>query len=405
MMLDKALEEISSKDLQELIDQEFKEGKAVDYKKSFWLLDEKANPDLLRKARLEFLKDASSFANADGGHIVVGMDEDEGKPTEILGIEEVNIDERSNQLDQLLQSWIQPRINTDIRFIPIAGRRKVLIIRVEASTIGPHRVCYDNHGHFYSRNSTGAYHMDTEELRVAFTRSEIVAERVRRFRNGRKELLESDQSPIPTRAGPKLVLHLIPQSAFTTSNSYSLKQLREAAVTACPLSAYVNVTGDSVNLDGILRFVGRDNTGNPSDVRTYLQVFRSGIIEAVNADITYQISGKDTLFWRPQNENYLLESLPKYFELLQKLGLRSPLWVFLTLVDVRNVVFPFIQTAEKRFDRDTVLIPEILAAGPKTESTEIVRKMADMVWNAAGIDRCHSIDANGNWVNLRTIHS
>jgi hypothetical protein len=390
--------------LQSLIDQEFREGKAVDYKRTLWSLNEKANPEVQNRARIEFLKDVSSFANAEGGHLLVGMEEEEGKPTRIVGIQEADTDKRANQLDQLLQSWIQPRINAGMRFVPHGDGRYVLIIQVDSSMIGPHRVCYDNHGQFYSRNSTGTYHMDTEELRIAFNKSQLVAERMRAFRNGRARMFELYESTVPVPPGPTLIFHLIPQSAFTANNRFSLAQLKEAMGNASPLSANINYTHDTINLDGVLRFVGRDSTGNPSNVRTYLQLFQSGVIEAVDADISYTNEDKSKRFWRPQNENYLLESIPEYFQILDRLGVHPPFWILLTVVHARRVVFPFDPMLEKRFDRDSLQLPEILVSAPTVNPAEITRQLADMVWNAAGIDKCHSINDKGEWVSLRTCH-
>lgn len=57
--------------LQELIDNKVPEGKTIDYKR-----DKIGSKDSEKK---EFLQDVSSFANAEGGKIIIGMDEGEGE--------------------------------------------------------------------------------------------------------------------------------------------------------------------------------------------------------------------------------------------------------------------------------------------------------------------------------------
>jgi len=62
---DKSLESLEESDLQALIDKEDREKKTIDYKVSL--------PNNTYDSKKEFLADVSSFANAAGGHLVIGM--------------------------------------------------------------------------------------------------------------------------------------------------------------------------------------------------------------------------------------------------------------------------------------------------------------------------------------------
>ncbi|HHT53507.1 MAG TPA: ATP-binding protein [Clostridiales bacterium] len=42
----------------------------------------------------EFWKDVCSFANTEGGYLIIGIREDKGKPQEIIGIDISNDDQR-----------------------------------------------------------------------------------------------------------------------------------------------------------------------------------------------------------------------------------------------------------------------------------------------------------------------
>jgi predicted HTH transcriptional regulator len=66
----KPTSQITEVDLEALITDKEAEGKTIDYKR-----DRLGQSDGDKK---EFLYDVSSFANAAGGHIVFGMDENEG---------------------------------------------------------------------------------------------------------------------------------------------------------------------------------------------------------------------------------------------------------------------------------------------------------------------------------------
>ena len=76
MVLDsKKLADVLESDIQELIANGVLESREIDYKEQL-----KIGSDGDKK---EFLYDVSSFANAGGGHLLIGVAESEGRPTEI----------------------------------------------------------------------------------------------------------------------------------------------------------------------------------------------------------------------------------------------------------------------------------------------------------------------------------
>ncbi len=107
-MLDKPIEQVTTADLQELADEKQHEGKLVDFKADLWRVDKAANHNQADRDKqiIEFLKDVSSFANTDGGYLVVGMKEEDA--SELFGIDSVSEDDWKNRLDQLMQKWLEP---------------------------------------------------------------------------------------------------------------------------------------------------------------------------------------------------------------------------------------------------------------------------------------------------------
>lgn len=107
------IEKISEVDLQELKDNAVGEGIQYDYK-----LDLYGNAD-----KREFLKDASSFANTAGGHILIGIEEDQGLPITIPGVE-ADLDKAMLRLESLLRDGIEPRI-LGVRMTPAEFLAKI----------------------------------------------------------------------------------------------------------------------------------------------------------------------------------------------------------------------------------------------------------------------------------------
>jgi len=201
-MIAKQLSDIGEDDIQALISNAAPEGKTIEYKREL-----PGNPDADKK---EFLADVSSLANSAGGDLIFGVDEAQGVPSEVVGLQLVDNDEEIRRLDSIIVAGLEPRLRYTIRPIIFRDGKLVLIIRVEHSWIGPHRVIFKGHDKFYGRTSAGKYPLDVSELRTAFGFSRSVVERIRSFRTDRIISLANNETPIPCQPGAKLVFALYP---------------------------------------------------------------------------------------------------------------------------------------------------------------------------------------------------
>ena len=97
-----SFDEISASDLQTLIDTGVSEGHLIEYKSTpYGRNDEQVK---------EFLKDASSFANTYGGHLLIGMEESEGVASQIAPICGIDVDAEIARLENLLRDGLEPRV-------------------------------------------------------------------------------------------------------------------------------------------------------------------------------------------------------------------------------------------------------------------------------------------------------
>jgi predicted HTH transcriptional regulator len=177
-LTDKPLDQVTEADLQQLKEDKVAERKNIEYKES--------SVGTSDRAKREFLADVSSFANAGGGHLILGIKEDGGVPVDICGIQIDDPDKEILRLEDMIRASIQPRLpGLVIHAVPLSSLPPALVIHVPRSWEMPHRVIFNGHGHFYSRTSNGKYRLDVAELRAAFTLSDTVTERIRNFRTGR----------------------------------------------------------------------------------------------------------------------------------------------------------------------------------------------------------------------------
>ncbi|MCX5908563.1 MAG: ATP-binding protein, partial [Deltaproteobacteria bacterium] len=218
--LNKPIESISETDLQTLKENQVAEGKTVEYKAAL--------PGGTDSGKKEFLADVSSFANASGGHLLFGIEEANGIPTAIPGLDIPDTDALINRLENIVRDGIEPRIpGIQMRKIDLKTSKKVIIISIPKSWSLPHMVIFQGHSKFYSRNSSGKYPLDVGELRSAFLLSETTIERIRRFRLERLGKILSGETPVPVELVPKMVLHLIPINAFDPARKLDPKFIFE----------------------------------------------------------------------------------------------------------------------------------------------------------------------------------
>ncbi len=386
-MIPKDLDQIKEENLQALIDNSVLEGKTIEYKKSL--------PSNSESDKKEFLADVSSFANASGGDLIYGIVEDRqtGKPKLVEGLSIANFDQEILRLDNLIRTGIQPRIpSINIQPIPLENSNIVLIVRIGRSWISPHRVIYNDK--FYSRSSNGKYPLDVGELRVAFNLSETITERIRNFRLDRISRIFANETPVPFYDNAKIVLHLIPIISLNPAQSYDISKISSNPASMLPI--YSAGWNNRYNLDGFLTYSG----GGEEKSHSYVQLFRNGIIEAVEG-LLLRSRGEKLIIPSIAYERELLKSLTDYLSLLKTLNVELPIFVFLTLLGVKGysmaVSDRFLFARSHTVDRDILSLPEIIIESYDVSAKDVLRPCFDSIWNACGFPRDLYYNDAGEW--------
>ena len=368
-------------DLQELVDNQIPESKTIDYKES--LTD---NSDSDKK---EFLADVSSFANAAGGYLIYGMRENSGIASELCGLESIDADAEIRRLDNIIRDGIKPRIpGVSLRAIPLRTSRHAIIIRIPMSWASPHMVTFKNDSKFYSRNSAGKYQLDVSELRAAFVLSETTTERIRNFRIERLSKIIAGETPVLLNETAKIILHIIPFGAFNPAARFDVSSLASDVGKLQPISALGCDTRH--NFDGYLSFKNQ---------LAYLQVFRNGIIEAVDASIM-EPEGSELTIPSLLFERKLLDALPRFLAIQRQLGVEPPLFIILSLLGVSGYTMGVNTSRLDTYpiDRDALILPEIIVENFECNPSEVMRPIFDAIWNAAGWPRSMNYNENGERV-------
>jgi hypothetical protein len=205
-MLPKALDGVTSKDIQDLCENRVLESRSLDFKTNAIGTSE--------RDKREFLADVCAFANASGGDLVLGVRTKDGAADEVCGADVANPDEEKQRLINLVRDGLEPRVSgLDTKWLSIGGTRGVMVVRIPRSWLAPHRVTFLKDMNFYVRNPAGKHPMSVDELRQHFLAGREMAERLRALRDRRISAIVEKDMPLALHDGPKVVLHFVPLSA------------------------------------------------------------------------------------------------------------------------------------------------------------------------------------------------
>jgi hypothetical protein len=375
--LDKPVEDIKEVDLQGLIDAGIPELKTLDYKQTL--------PGTADEERREFLADVSSFANAAGGHLIYGMRADAGIPVELIGVTEGG-DSTISRLEGSARDGIDPRIvGIHSTAVKLGNSRTAIVMRIPKSYSSPHMVKFKNASRFYSRASNGKYQLDVREIKAAFLNSETTAERIRDFQLERVSRIRARDLGISLCAGPCVVLHIIPLDAFGSPTQYDVTELKSNMSAYQALAPLFRQLPDrcAINFDGLLYHDLRN--GGPS--KGYLQLYRSGVIEAVDAMIISVGEGfkKGKVFSSLVFEVGLIRAIHKYLAVLKHIGVNPPFAVMVALTDVKGYALVTDRSGffnSGPFDREVLMPREVIIDGYTADIPMVLKSVFDQIWNA-----------------------
>jgi hypothetical protein len=384
----KPFDEISTEDLQNLIRDEVTEQIYLEYKRNI--------PGNESTEKIEYLKDVSSFANARGGYIVFGMEEQDGLPKNLVTISRSKANKEVLRLVQMAESGIRPRIQGfRIRDIPLSPGNCVLLTQIPRSFNKPHMVTYRNHSRFYSRNSKGVFQMDVDEIKEMVLLSQDLADRIREFRRDRIQGISVGEKPIATPAEPYVVLHIIPFDSFSIGKTLDLSIIEEHKEHLSPLGK--DAHRFRFNFDGILGYHHSD----AGHVDSYVQVYRNGCIEMLRTlwDWIQEYPGTIPAI---EIENWILRSLDSFCTLIDLTEIDWPASIAVSLLGFKGyriTLLPWVgghipPTVEK-VDRNEILIPEAIIEDSTTSIEATMLPVFNTIWNSAAWPKSYTYNEDG----------
>lgn len=400
MTLDKRLNELTLDDIQRLVDDCIPESRTLEYKENLNLSTE--------DGRIRALRHVTAFANAQGGHLILGVlekrDDQGGKtgvPDRIVGVTTSAIDEYISPLVNLLHDGVDPPLwGVEHNPIPVDEKSYVIVFQIPRSLAAPHAVRIGGGDRFFARTTNGKQPLDVASLRRAFLEPHSVREAFQSFRERRLALVTSGRSPLPKTQPPVILLHIAPLASFHLQT----RRVSAARLSDTRISPLAHMgENHRFNADGLLRYWETDIGG--AYVSSYVQLFTNGRIEFVDSyfssgNVNNGRGSSVAALYGEELSMALLQRAEAGIRVLTEMDYDPPYALAISLAGASGRLFASgggYPVCPKWIQGDSVHTPEEICVDRDVDICELMRPLLDTLWNAAGHARCEFYDANGRW--------
>lgn len=400
-MIEKPLSAISTGDVASFLARRVPEGRTLDYKEEFGSITQ-------RDPKKEFVADVVAFANASGGDLVIGVEEERdpsggktGLPGDANGIPLwAPEDDVKRQLAAVLHDNTDPKLTSfEIATVPGFARGHVVVVRVRRSPAALHMSRLD--GRFYRRLSSERVALDARGVREGFLESARTEHVARSFVAERLVLIDAQRGatagefdePLPValdmaRDEAVLITHLVPSSIADASQRVDVSTFdaREWLSDAGPQLHWAT----RYNLDGAVcwpDYSGTDPNRPASSI--YWQIFRNGALEYVDAHQPNRRVATDGALSGDGVAHEITEAVRGGLRVAAMAGASYPVFVFAALLNVRNrrlVREPgdYGRGPRQGIDRRNVVLPDIAVTDPAPDLAARLKPLFDALWQAGG---------------------
>lgn len=388
------IESITKDTLQAFVDDQAVENQQLEFK--HYIFTDGKVPD---REKTDLLKEITALANAEGGIIIIGIDEEgKGVASKLLdaGCNLIDFDNIQLAIQQALLAKVRPRLyGITMKSIEVKDGKIAIIIDVPKSFNRPHAVNDGNKDNFYIRHSNGVTYMSVDDLRRQFVFSSSFKYEIRNFRQERIGMILGDEFIGNLSNGAKILLHIIPLWSLDSGNSIDINRVEQFTDNVKPISG--GAWYYRFNSDGYCTYCKDSQT---NDVDTYTQIFRNGIIEAV--DIRMMNFNRNFIGqvydWR-KTENAIYQAIQKYSALLKKIDVPKPWYIYISFLNAKGFKSNIFYTGTtESIDRDLIHAIEAVWNDDEQVLDDVLKSTFDSLANSFGMSKSPNYDKEGNYI-------
>lgn len=325
--------------LQEVWDLKLPESQNLEYKR--YVFDGGKFKSLTEKEKNKLGQVISSFANSDGGSIIIGITEDENHNPSILTDVGVNNEEFENweqSFRQYISSKIKPVIYGIDCYIEQVEDKNLIKIDVPMSLTKPHAINNGSKDELYIRYGNMTNPMLLDDLRNAFEDKNITENKIINFKNERLSMILGNEILGDLDNNSALVIHIIPETSVKLNNYIDLKKAEDKqkldVFSPTPLGG-IRRGNVIYNMDGLFVHYEAFNVLPNS----YTQLFHNGSLEVTEVRLMNQLNESDNKsyiydWWKL--ERLLVSKIYSLTNVMQEIQISKPYYVFVTLLNVKE---------------------------------------------------------------------
>jgi hypothetical protein len=256
-------------------------------------------------------------------------------------------------------------------------------------------VVFRGRDRFYAREANGKFRLNVTQLRALFNATANLRTNLLNFRRQRVQEIVSNNGFVPLLPNGKIILHVIPISAFDESVHYDLDKLKSKEELMRPLGD--RAPSVRYNFDGLLSCVRRGPEERAD--YAYLQFFRNGVIETVDSYICQpsREGGKELRI--DYIEHFIVQVTNRIAEIYDLLKIPVPAAMMLTIVGISDFTLRtrrLLWSSEETAGIDPLYFPELLVESWNVDVPILLKPWFDALWNAFGYHGSHNFK-NGEW--------
>lgn len=407
-MIPRLLPEIELADLQALINNAIPESRTLEFKREL----HGNNAEQSKECCYDF----SAFANAIGGDMLFGLDEDPAThvAAALPGVDLATSENAIRTMENRLLAGVTPHMRVEFRAVEVGNGQCIIVARIPPSAHAPHMTVVGGANRFYVRDGSGKHMMDVGELRQVFTEQATRVERMRAFVHDRVRFIVERSADLPAELTerPKLITHFVPLQSYAYGNSIDLEDVSNAqsVFQRQPFPEGERQVVFRYDLDGIVY----PSTTPVQQIfgNYYAQLFHDGVIEIVDEHPLHS-DAQPPVLNHAYLENVLFTQVNWAERVYRRAQFQPPIFIFITLAGVldygllpgrdafgrQNVAQPL------RLRRNIVSFPEIAMTQLDVYPPTLVKPILDQLWHGFGISRALTYSDEdgayrGEWNNV-----
>ncbi|TDM40932.1 ATP-binding protein [Macrococcoides canis] len=321
--------------VQEIWDNKLSEGQQLEYKE--YSFNNGKFQDLSDNHKTKLMKIISSFANTEGGTIVLGVGEDENhNPNKLndVGISKDGFEMWEQSFRQLLSSKIKPVVHGVKCTHDTIEDKSVIKIDVPMSLNKPHAVNNGSKDELFIRYGNLTIPMSYQDMKNAFENKSYIENKINDFKNERISMLLGGEIIGDLEGQSAMVIHIIPELSMRGNNYVNIRDV--ANNKKIKLFSPVGMDGHyTYNMDGIMNA----HHSYEEKLNAYTQLFHSGSIEVVETRMMNykpQYANESGIYDWKEFEKLLFDNLISYIKTIETLDVPKPFHIFVTLLNIKN---------------------------------------------------------------------